>query len=116
MSYSSDMEGFEEICELSDLKKNGGRRFLINDVDVAVFYVNDEVFAVSNVCPHQHSATLFDGFIENLNVVCPAHGWEFDLKTGKQPDGRKGIRTFPVKVVDKKVYVKAEKQEQNWKW
>lgn len=116
MSYSHNDKGFEEVCELRDLKKNGGRRFLINDVDIAIFYVDGEVYALNNVCPHQHSAVLFDGFVENGYIVCPVHGWEFHLKTGTRPSGRKGVKSFPVVVHNNMVYVKAEKEEQRWDW
>ena len=39
-------EGFTKVCKVSELKENQGKRFLINDVDIAVFKVNEEVFVV----------------------------------------------------------------------
>ena len=82
--------GFTKICTVSELKENQGKRFLINDVDIAVFKVNGEVFVLNNTCPHQHTTIIYDGFIEDGCVVCPAHGWMFNLKTGRQPTGAKG--------------------------
>ena len=57
---------------------------------------------------------IFDGFIEENKVICPAHGWEFDLETGKQPGGRKGLRVFETFVSEKKLFVKVVPQTFNW--
>ena len=84
-------DGYTKVCTVSELKENQGKRFLINDVDVAVFKVNDEIYVLNNVCPHQHTTIIYDGIIEDGCVVCPAHGWMFNLKTGKQPTGAKGL-------------------------
>ena len=52
-------------------------------VEIAVFKIDSKVFALSNICPHQHTALIYDGFVEDGCVVCPAHGWKFNLRTGK---------------------------------
>ncbi len=53
------MEGFEYICMMDELQENVGRRFIVNDVEVAVFKINSEVFAVSNICPHQQTHLIY---------------------------------------------------------
>ncbi len=107
-------DGFKKICKKSNLKDRQGKRYFVEDVDIAVFLVDGEIYAVSNVCPHQHAAVLYDGFIENGCVVCPSHGWEFDLKTGKQGGVRKGIDTYEVFIDNDDVYVKAFEKAVNW--
>ena len=43
---------------------------------------------------------------ERFHIVCPWHGYEFDLKTGRHPGSpATRIRTFATKVVDGKLYV-----------
>lgn len=106
--------GFKRICRLNELKNGIGKRFIIDETEVALFNINNEIFALSNVCPHQHTALIYDGFIEDEFVVCPAHGWKFNLKTGKQPTGQNGLDSFPVKIVDEEVYVKVFKKELKW--
>lgn len=107
-------DGYEKICKLSDLKENQGKRFLINDVDVAVFKVDDKIFALSNICPHQHTKIIYDGVVEDDCVVCPAHGWMFNLKTGKQPTGARGLDSFPIKILNNEVYVLVKAKELKW--
>lgn len=107
-------EGYIKICKLSDMKEKQGKRFLVNDVDIAVFKVDDEIFVVNNVCPHQHTALIYDGFIEDGCVVCPAHGWMFNLKTGRQPTGASGLDVYPVKVINGEIYALVKARELKW--
>lgn len=108
------MEGLEYICKLDELQENVGRRFIVNDIEIAVFKINSEVFALSNICPHQQSHLIYDGFVEDEFVVCPAHGWKFNLKTGKKDSGSNGLQVYSVEVVDGKVYVKVTSRELKW--
>jgi len=107
-------EGFTFICSMDELKEIIGRKFLVNDIEIALFKINSEVFAVSNVCPHQQTHLIFDGFIEDEFVVCPAHGWKFNLKTGKKDSGSNGLQVYNVEVVDGKVFVKVTPKELRW--
>ena len=40
-------DGYTKICTVSELNENLGKRFLVNDVDIAVFKVNGEVFVLN---------------------------------------------------------------------
>jgi NAD(P)H-dependent nitrite reductase small subunit len=105
---------FIEICRTDELEENRGKRFILENTEVALFKVRDEIFAVSNICPHQHSKIIYDGIIEDEYVVCPAHGWMFNLKTGKQPTGAAGLQVYPVKILNGKVFIKLLKKELKW--
>ena len=106
--------GYTKVCKVSELKENQGKRFLINDIDIAVFKVNDGIFVLGNVCPHQHTSVIFDGFVEDDCVVCPAHGWMFNLKTGKQPTGARGLDSYPVRIIDDEVFALVKAKELKW--
>jgi nitrite reductase/ring-hydroxylating ferredoxin subunit len=107
-------EGFRKLCRFDELKEGEGRRFIVNETEVAVFKIRNKIYALSNVCPHQHTALIYDGFLEDEFVVCPAHGWKFNLNTGKQPKGERGLDSFPVMIIEDEVYVKVYKKELNW--
>jgi len=107
-------EGFQYLCSIEELKEYLGRRFLVNDVEIAVFKINNEVFAVSNICPHQQSHLIYDGFIEDEFVICPAHGWKFNLRTGKKNTGSNGLQVYPVEIIDDKVFVKVIPRQMQW--
>ena len=87
-------DGFIKVCKNSDLKEKIGRHFFVDDVDVALFKVDGQIYALNNVCIHQKAAIIYDGFIEDGKVECPAHGWQFDLKTGV-PDSPSWILINP---------------------
>ena len=105
---------FIKACKLSDLVEGEGKRLIIEDVDIAVFKVNGKVFALSNVCPHQHTRLIYDGFIENGFVICPLHGWQFNLESGSMPTGSKGLDTFETMIKDDEIYVKVLKNNNSW--
>lgn len=105
---------FTKICSVQDIKEDAGKRFIINETEIAVFKSNGEIFALSNICPHKQTALIYDGFIEEGCVVCPAHGWEFDLRTGNKKSGSKGLDSFEVQVVDENIYVKVVPKNINW--
>ncbi len=107
-------EGFLELCTVGELKDSCGRKFIINDVEIAVFKINSEIFILSNICPHQQSHLIYDGFIEDEFVVCPAHGWKFNLRSGKKEAGGNGLQVYPAEVADDKVFVKVCKKSINW--
>ena len=42
-----------------------------------------------------------------MNIICPWHGFEFDIRTGQHPiDKRAKLRRVAVTVVDGDVYLK----------
>lgn len=108
------MNDFVKLCPVKDLKEKEGRRFIVGDVEVALFKVNEKIYALSNICPHQHTALIYDGFLENGFIVCPVHGWMFNLETGRQKDGRKGLDSYEVKLIGDDVFVKV--QDKKFKW
>lgn len=103
-----------EICKINELIEGKGKRFILDDIDIAVFLIKGQVYVLSNICPHQHSAIIHDGFIDNEFVVCPAHGWKFRLSDGKKENGYNGLKSFPVKIENEKVYVELSKNSFNW--
>ena len=107
-------EGFTKICKYDDLKEKTGTRFFVDDVEIALFKVNKELFALSNICPHQKTHLMHEGFIEEGKLVCPVHGWKFDLINGNLAPGRKGLDSYEVKIIGDDVFVKVFKKELKW--
>ncbi|GLY68940.1 Rieske (2Fe-2S) protein [Amycolatopsis taiwanensis] len=107
------------VAGLSDLRE---RERIVVDVDgleLGVYFHAGEVRAWHNVCPHQ-GGPVCQGKImprtvqlvregrksggpgfhpTDRNIVCPWHGFEFDILTGRHPaDSRVGLRPIPVRV------------------
>lgn len=107
-------EGFVKICKYSELKEKVGKQFFVDDVEIAVFKVDGRVYALSNICPHQKTHLIYEGEIENDKVLCPIHGWAFELSTGNLAGNRKGLDSYKVKIIDDDVFVKVAKKSFNW--
>ena len=107
-------DNYTKLCKMSELEEKQGKRFIVDDIEIAVFKIDGNVFAISNVCPHQHTALLYSGFVEDGCIVCPAHGWMFDIKTGKRPSGSRGIDSYPVVINDDEIYVLVKQKELKW--
>jgi nitrite reductase/ring-hydroxylating ferredoxin subunit len=113
--------------EISD----GGRRIVIDDdnVEIGVFRVDGAFYAWRNDCPHQGGPVcqgkLMQGTEErldaerrslgihycadSLNIVCPWHGFEFDVRTGRHfGHAKMRLASYPVTVRDGQIYVVAK--------
>jgi nitrite reductase/ring-hydroxylating ferredoxin subunit len=43
---------------------------------------------------------------KSKNIVCPWHGWEFDLRTGRHPGGERfALRRAKLEIADGHIYV-----------
>ena len=76
------------------------------DAKIAVFFVQGEYFATSNLCTHE-IANLSEGYIDGLTIECPLHQGVFCLRTGRAlaAPAEKPINTYPVKVEGGQVFV-----------
>src|SRR5207244_446149 len=55
-------------------------------------------FATSPVCPHEEGP-LAEGWLEGDTVVCPWHGYDFELTTGRcRVDDDLAVAVYPVRV------------------
>ena len=71
----------------------------------AVFYHNDQVYAVDNRCPHM-GFPLDRGSVKDGILTCHWHHARFDLSSGGTFDPfADDVRTFPVAIVDGEVWV-----------
>ena len=60
--------------------------------------------ALQSKCPHQ-GGPLGEGSIENGQLRCPWHGWDFCPHGGKSDDFGDGLETFPIKIEENKIFV-----------
>lgn len=71
-----------EVGPADGFREGRGRRVRVDGVDVAVFRIGSDLFAIADACPHM-GASLADGVVVRGRVVCHWHGWTFDLRTGE---------------------------------
>jgi len=79
----------------------------LGDVQIAVFNLDGEYFAIENNCSHDNSPMLgcgleTDQLLDGEQIICPRHGARFCIKTGKALTlpAYEDVSTFPVQITD----------------
>ena len=89
------------VCEADQLEPGDRIVVELDGVEVGVFNVEGELYAIRNRCPHRGGPVCegkvtdalvghWPGIGQRLEerlagdpaIACPWHGWEFDLETG----------------------------------
>ncbi|MEQ8763238.1 MAG: Rieske (2Fe-2S) protein [Planctomycetota bacterium] len=74
-----EVDGTE--VRLEDIPEEGGKALKMGGRAIVLFRSGDQVHAFDDSCPHQ-DAPMSGGMLEGNDVVCPWHGWRFDVETG----------------------------------
>lgn len=92
---------FEKVARESDVPNGRGLCVRVGEIEVGLFRVDGEIHAMENRCPHAGDP-LSEGELRGGIIVCPGHGWDFDVRTGFRPDDADGfpIPCFAVRIVD----------------
>lgn len=73
---------FIRVCSVQDVPVGKGKKVFVGKKVLALYLHEGTYYAVKDVCPHQ-GISLSYGWLEGRDVVCPGHGWKFDLATGQ---------------------------------
>ena len=98
-----------EITEFDSLPRDRGIRVKVGDHRIAMFRVDDSVYAIGDRCSHAE-ASLAEGEVWDGSVECPRHGSEFDLETGVPSSlpATAPVPVYDVSVEDGKVFLSLE--------
>ena len=93
------MAELRKLANKADLPADGkAKEFSVEGKVVCVANVGGVISAMDNVCIHR-GGPLGQGVIMDGKVVCPWHGWAYDLQTGAvahNPDLKNAV--YPIKV------------------
>jgi anthranilate 1,2-dioxygenase ferredoxin component len=91
-------ETFEKVVAVNAFPETGIYGATINGWHILVSHADGGFSAINDRCSHAASR-LSPGRVRREQIMCPKHGAQFDLKTGKCVGGaHRDIRTFPVKI------------------
>lgn len=93
------------VFALEDLPSGQIRHIKIGKRDIAVARVGDEFFALSNVCRHAFGP-LGEGLMDSYMVMCPWHGWRYDVRDGTTDHPNSDVRTYETTVRDGFVFIR----------
>ena len=110
------------VARLSDFPAGTRMEVSVGSVQIAVFNVEGDFFALFGRCPHQ-SAPLSRGRLQGTVIcnadtcwetewahegevlVCPGHGMEYDIRSGKAFGYDLKLRTYEASVEDGQVFI-----------
>lgn len=111
------------VGPVTDFPSGSHRLVKVRNLEIGVFNVDGELYALPNICPHQFgplcagktSGTMRSGadtewkhewVHEGEIITCPWHGIEFDITTGRALASPKlRVRQYPVSIEDGNVKI-----------
>lgn len=95
-----------KVAQTSDLAQGSKKTIRLEDKIILLVNIENNFYAIDNTCPHM-GGSLYDGNLEENNIICPRHGSAFDVTTGKNVQNAKilflkfkvaDVLSYPVKV------------------
>ena len=83
---------WHKTLPVEDLEPGEKKKFRLESENILLVNLEDQVFAVDNVCPHMHLPLDMGQVSDNGTILCPFHDSEFCLKTG---EAKRWAETMP---------------------
>ena len=99
-------DGWLDIGLAADIPASRGKVVHVPRHEAVAIFNDDGVYsALSNRCAHQ-GGPLGEGRVVDGCAVCPWHGYEYRLETGRAPAPfTERVRTYSVRLVDGRLYL-----------
>lgn len=94
------------IGNIGEIPPRAHKLVKIGRINVAVFNVSGNFYAIKDSCPHQGDS-LSRGSLDGTALTCPGHSWKFDVITDAclKDDDEMLLRMFETVVDGGKLYV-----------
>ena len=92
-----------DICPVSELPPGAMRVVEWDDLEIAVVNCAGQLFAIEDRCSHDDGPLCEGDFDREAGVViCPRHGANFDIRSGRALTlpAYEPVDVYPVRVVD----------------
>lgn len=99
------MTRFIKVAKVQQMHDHRATLVAVDGEEIALFRRDGEIYAINNVCSHQHFSMLHQGQIEEFEVICPMHGWKYDIRTGNSTTGQGRVASYKTKVVGEDILI-----------
>jgi 3-phenylpropionate/trans-cinnamate dioxygenase ferredoxin subunit len=92
-----------DVAPLAELEEGSMKVVAAGGFSIGVYNCGGNLYAIEDRCSHDDGPVCLGAWDdEECTVICPRHGAQFDLKTGKPLSlpAYLPVRTFPVRVDD----------------
>lgn len=94
-----------KVATVGEIEPGRRKVVSINGKQIAIINIDGDLIAITNKCPHEAFPLTYAPVYEN-RIICPQHGWTFDVKTGKcLKDSSYYLRTYKVVIKDEDVNI-----------
>jgi len=76
------MEGYVKIGQISDFLPGKLKKVQVGGEDLVAVNIGGKVYAITAKCTHR-GGPLDEGELDGNIIVCPWHGGQFDVTTGR---------------------------------
>lgn len=98
---------FKACLKEKELKEGHMKQIRVSGKSILLVKQGGQIFAVSNICPHE-GCSLDKGILHEYTVMCPCHGWKFDVRNGQFVENKLiALATYRCKIENGKIYVEA---------
>jgi 3-phenylpropionate/trans-cinnamate dioxygenase ferredoxin subunit len=112
-----------DVAEVGEIEIGKCKIVSIGGRSIGIYYNGENYFAIRNVCPHEQ-AELCKGTFTGTTLpskpheyiygrdgeilVCPWHGWEYDVNTGQSlvDPNRYRVKVYEVSVENNRIMVR----------
>ncbi len=99
------LDNFVSCLKESELKEGHMKSVRVKGRSILLTRKEGKIFGVSNDCPHE-GCSLAKGILNEYLVMCPCHGWKFDIRNGQYSENKSvTLESYRCKVQNGKIYV-----------
>lgn len=118
MTPHSTTRAWHSVCGFDDIVPNTGVCALVDGKQIAIFRVDEMVFALDNYDPASDANVMSRGLVGDLQrelvVASPIYKHHYSLVTGRcLEDAELSVPVYPVRVADGRVWVQSTPLKQN---
>lgn len=104
-------ENFVPSIKESEIKEGQMKAVRVKGRPILLVRQGGEVFGVSNRCPHM-GCTFEGGILRDYLVMCPCHGWKFDVRNGQYQENKEtALQTYRCKIENGKINVEIKNDQ-----
>jgi 3-phenylpropionate/trans-cinnamate dioxygenase ferredoxin subunit len=103
------MAQWVKVAAVGEIAPGEKKQIDLDGVEVALFNVNGEYYAIEDVCTHD-GAPLAHGRFRGEEITCPRHGARFNVKTGAAlcMPAFEPVETYQVKIEGNDILVEVD--------
>ena len=104
-----DKDGFASSIKESELAEGHMKAVRVKGKPILLVRQGGEVYGVSNLCPHM-GCSFGGGILKDFLVMCPCHGWKFNIRTGEYIENKQtALQAYRCKVENGKIFIEITK-------